>query len=91
VRVQVNYWPSLVEKTDEGVSTKHTESKQMIQGQRVKEDYPQRAIDDFQQAGDRIRLFTPAQYGPTFFCTGQCNVGFLCGVISLCQLWIHIY
>eukprot|EP00884_Botryococcus_braunii_P020217 jgi/Botrbrau1/687/Bobra.160_2s0010.1 len=58
---EVNYWPSMVEKTDEGPSGKYAVVGQKISGHRVKEDYPPRAVDDFKQAGDRIRGFTPEQ------------------------------
>ena len=63
--MQVNYWPSVVEHTEDKESNKATTDTQKLKagGQRERSDYgagKENIIgDDFKQAGDRIRAFSP--------------------------------
>jgi hypothetical protein len=66
--VQVNYWPSKVEKTAEDQQPRYAKthiSKEQISGVRVKEDLY--VGDDYKQAGDRIRSMDPDRYCSPFF------------------------
>lgn len=61
--MQVNYWPSKVEKTAEDAQPKYAKthvSKEQISGERVKEDLF--VGDDYKQAGDRIRGMDPQRW-----------------------------
>ena len=51
--VQVNYWPSHVEHTNEHNAVKTTDLSHKIAGVRTREDIPK--TNDFQQGGDRYR------------------------------------